>query len=357
MGIHNRDYYRDKRGSGYHGSLGLDALTPVVKFLLFANIVVFLAQIFIVREEKLTPRERIRRYNPALERILAEKEAEGPEAFEAFKKKNPEFEKMLDEDSLANVMHPPVERISIVQEWFALETDKVVYSGQVWRLLTHAFCHDRTAPWHIFFNMLLLYWFGLTLESMYGSREFLLFYLTAAVFAGLAFVALDLYTGSSRPGIGASGAVMAVVMLYTWHYPHDTIRVFWVWPIEMRYIVVLYALFDLHPLLLTLAGDRVFTDVAHAAHLGGLLFGFLYAHYEWRLEGLTERIAWPRWRRRPRLRIAAPPRRGPEPERDEEMSRVDEVLQKIYDSGQDSLTDEERAILQSASERLKNRRR
>ena len=98
----------------------------------------------------------------------------------------------------------------------------MVYQGQVWRLLTHAFCHDRYGVFHILFNMLFLYWFGCTLESMYGSREFLLFYLAAAVFAGLAFVGLDLYTGSRIPGIGASGAVMAVTMLYAMHFPRDT---------------------------------------------------------------------------------------------------------------------------------------
>jgi membrane associated rhomboid family serine protease len=343
MGIYNRDYYRDSRSAS--GVLGLDALTPVVKYIIFANVVVFLAQIFIIREVRLTPLEWVQRFHPELKKVLAEKEAEGPEAVEALKKEYPELEKMLSEKTLDKLLHPLVERVSVVQEWFQLDTNKVVYQGQVWRLLTHAFCHAREGIFHILHNMLGLYWFGSTLESMYGSREFLRFYLVAAVLAGLAFVALDLYTGSSTPGIGASGAVMAVMMLYTVHFPTETIRVFWIAPIEMRYVMALYALWDVHPVLLTLAsGQMIMTGIAHAAHLGGLVFGFLYGHYEWRLDGLA-------------LRIAPPPRRAPEPAPDTEMSRVDEVLQKIYDSGQASLTDEERAILQNASERLKNRQR
>jgi rhomboid family protein len=146
--------------------------------------------------------------------------------------------------------------VSIVQESFELDTRKVVYGGQFWRLLTHAFCHSRFGVWHIVVNMLLLYWFGATLESMYGPRESLLFYLTAAVFAGLTFVGLDLYTGSTGPGIGASRAVMAVMMLYTVQFPREQICIGWLFPLEMRWVMLLYLIYDLHPVLLALSGDR-----------------------------------------------------------------------------------------------------
>src|SRR5262249_40287491 len=188
--------------------LGLDGLTPMVKFLLLANIAIFLLQIFVVREVRISPLERLRKYNPALDKMLSEKEKADPKAVEAFKKK-------LAPESEFDTFFVPPERISIVQEWFELATNKVVYGGQVWRLLTHAFCHDRHGLWHIFFNMLCLYWFGGTLETMYGGREFLLFYLTAAVVAGLAFVGLDLHTGSSVPGIGAVGAGLGGMRLLT----------------------------------------------------------------------------------------------------------------------------------------------
>src|SRR5262249_37237068 len=148
-----------------------------------------------------------------------------PEKMEEYKKKYPQLKQILDDESLDRLLHP-TERVSVVQDWFELDTRKVVYKGQVWRLLTHAFCHNRHEVWHIFFNMLFLYWFGCTIESMYGSREFLLFYLTAALIAALAFVGLDLWTGATAPGIGASGAVMAVTMLYAMHFPRETIYVF-----------------------------------------------------------------------------------------------------------------------------------
>jgi membrane associated rhomboid family serine protease len=246
-------------------------------------------------------------------------------------------------------------RVSVVQEWLQLETAKVL-RGQVWRLLTNAFCHDRHGVLHIFVNMLFLFWFGRTIEGMYGSREFLLFYLAAALVASVAYVGLDLATGGSAPAIGASGAVMAVTMIYAIHYPRSVIYIMWIIPIEMRFLIVLYVIFDLHPVLLALAGDRTFTGVAHAAHLGGLAFGFAYWKFNLRLEPFAERLRPPRWKRllrsRPSLRVVHP---VPEDEPPDMDAQVDDILRKIHDQGEASLTDRERQILTTASQRYQKR--
>src|ERR1700730_15360645 len=105
--------------------------------------------------------------------------------------------------------------------------------------------------------MVLLFWLGCRLETMYGSREFLLFYLTAALCGSAAYVALAFYTGSNTPAIGASGAVMGVMMLYTIFYPFETITLFWILPVQLWLMLSLYVLFDLHPVLLALAGDHL----------------------------------------------------------------------------------------------------
>jgi membrane associated rhomboid family serine protease len=305
------------------------ASTPVVKYLIIVNVVVFLLQIVVVNKDP----------TAALERL---------------KKDLPQTDKPLSEQELRQlVRHLP--KTSVIQEWLDLDSSKVVYHGQVWRVLTHAFCHDRYSLFHIFINMLCLYWFGSTLELKYGSREFLLFYLTAAVAAALAFIALDLYTGSTVPGIGASGAVMAVMMLYTMHYPYEEICVCWFFPLQMRWVMLLFLIWDLHPILLTLSGDEMFTGIAHAAHLGGLAFGFCYAKFDWHLESIVERLPGRRWRWKTRRRLA--PLALHEPGADNDSGRVDELLEKIFRSGQASLTDEERAILEDASERLKGRPR
>src|SRR5262245_35795734 len=227
MGIANRDYYRESTSSNW--TLG-DA--PAVKYIILATVAIFLLQIFSTRPSRDGDRSRE----------------------------------------------------SVVEEWLVYDTDKILKQGQVWRLTTNAFCHDRFGLFHILFNMLFLYWFGREVEGIYGSREFVLFYLTAATVSGLASLGLDLALGTTRIALGASGAVLAVTMLFTLHYPRHEILLFFIIPIQMRWLMALFVIWDLHPLLLMLSGDDIRTGIGHAAHLGGLLFGFLYFRFQWRLD-------------------------------------------------------------------------
>jgi hypothetical protein len=106
----------------------------------------------------------------------------------------------------------------------------------------------------------------------------------------------------------------------------------------------LYMLYDPHLVLMALAGDPMFTGVAHASHLGGLAFGFLYWRFGWRLEPILDRIApaspggKSRAFRKPVILQSSP--------RDHNLTeRVDEVLKKISERGANSLTDAERELL------------
>jgi membrane associated rhomboid family serine protease len=244
------------------------------------------------------------------------------------------------------------EKVSVVEQWFKLDPRKTAYQGQVWRLITCAFCHERLSPWHILFNMLLLYWFGTRLESMYGTREFVLFYLAAALFGSLAYVGLALYTGSATSAIGASGAVMGVMMLYTIFYPFETILLFWFLPVPLWLLLSLYVLYDIHPVLLALAGTPMYTGVAHAGHLGGLAFGYLYYKFGLRLEAPLDRGDAPAPRRRPAAKVK-PSIREEAPPSDDLTEQVDEILKKISEQGQASLTEQEKSILQRASARYR----
>lgn len=260
-------------------------------------------------------------------------------------------------------------RVSVVQKWLELDTSKVC-KGQIWRLITCAFCHSRLDLLHILFNMLGLIWFGIALEQMYGSREFLLFYLASALISSLSYVALDLYIGRSVPAIGASGAVMGVLMLFACHFPLHTIRIWYVFPIEMRWLVLLYVAYDLHPILLELSGDRVVTGIAHAAHLGGLAFGYVYWKQRIRLSPWLDRFEDFRWRRvfkrNPGLKIHQPSShetsqsvRRSSPANPHRLTvaatddPLDSILRKISREGQNSLTPDELLTLESESRRLR----
>jgi membrane associated rhomboid family serine protease len=366
VGYENRDYSRESDYTGAAAGWGFEYISPVVKWLIVANVAVFLLQILVTRpftkedrqaqidrlpkqlremyERQRAIQERAKEKSAA-EKGAAEQDRTGDDAADDL----PPYDELLDEDYILGL-----QRVSIVQEWLELDTQKVM-RGQVWRLLTHAFCHERTGVWHILLNMLALFWFGVTLESMYGQREFLLFYLASALVAGAAHVALGLFTGQSAPAIGASGAVMAVLMLYAIHYPRNTIRVFWFFPIEVRWLVILYVIYDLHPLLLELSGSPSYSGVGHAAHLGGMAFGFLY----WKFNLNLERY----WNRLPQWNAAGGPARNtirPLPRKSVEQkleAEVDEILSKISISGEESLTEAERRTLELASRRYKNKQR
>ncbi len=115
----------------------------------------------------------------------------------------------------------------------------LVSAGEVWRLLTSVFLHGGLL--HLVLNMFVLYWTGSRLEARYGGTEFLLFYLTAGLFAsGVNFAAQAAGMTAPNPGLGASGAVTAVLVLYACHYPRQQILLFFVIPMPVWLVVIGY---------------------------------------------------------------------------------------------------------------------
>jgi membrane associated rhomboid family serine protease len=358
MGLENRDYYRDGSYSASLAAWGVD-FTPVVKYLIIANVAVFLLQIFFTRPATASDFPGFDGRFPGVPRAVRD-QADDEDNDGAPSREQMEEAARKAREMMEKVMSEfPGMRVSVVQEWLQLSPEKTIYEGQVWRLITCAFCHQRTAIWHILFNMVMLYWFGTRLERMYGSREFLLFYLAAAVCSSLAYVGLAFYSGSNAPAIGASGAVMGVMMLYVIYYPFETFLLAWFVPVPLWVLLSVYVLYDLHPVLLQLAGDQVFTGVAHAGHLGGLAFGFVYWRFGLRLEAPFEGARRRPRRRRPPYRepaiLSYPTADGPA-ESDDLADRVDAVLKKISAEGTDSLTDAERNILIQASAKYRDKK-
>ncbi len=351
MGYNDRDYMRNDGA----GSSSIMAGYPACRFLIIATIVCFVGQIFLTRPINSSDIERLfKRHQSATEMNGGNEVADEDISFDSI-------------EALQDYLPP---QISIVQNWFELDTN-LVHQGQVWRLLTSAFVHSRTGVWHIFVNLLMLYWFGRRMEERYGSREFLTFYLLAALFASCAFVGLQLWLNERIPAIGASGAIFAVVCLYTIHHPRDEINVFFVFPIQMRFLLLMYAVFDLHPLLLKLAGTPMPTGTAHAAHLGGLLFGYLYWKFDWYLSPIANLFTrlfrvfksnkQQSGTRKPATNQIQKNELPDSPKRYNALEKrleaeLDTILEKISLEGESSLTEKERKILKKASEHFKSNR-
>ena len=186
MGFESRDYARDGRYTASLSAWGMD-LTPVVKYLIIANVVVFLLQILLTRPVAPEPADFDGVW-PDDEQTAVDTDTDTGTEHPAPKK---DAVKAVDRQARENnarkareamermLAQMPGMRTSIVQNWFELDPKKTVEQGQIWRLLTSAFCHERYSLWHILWNMLFLAWFGQRLERRYGSTEFLLFYLAA----------------------------------------------------------------------------------------------------------------------------------------------------------------------------------
>ncbi|MHC5539768.1 rhomboid family intramembrane serine protease [Singulisphaera rosea] len=245
----------------------------------------------------------------------------------------------------------------------------IFYQGHVWQLLTATFLHSDDI-FHVGWNMLFLWFVGRDMESMYGTVNFAVFYICAAVVSTLGWAIFSLQTGDPRPMIGASGAVMAVIVLYVLYYPHREFLLFFVLPVQAWLLVLMYVGRD----FLALLNGQQFTKVALVSHLTGAAFGYLFKRFDLR----WSRISWNRVRR-PKLRLVMPDSRDkparstgptwspnaaatPKPSvtailPEESLdARLDEILAKIARDGRGALTDEENRILQEASRRARNRR-
>ena len=203
----------------------------------------------------------------------------------------------------------------------------------LWQFVTYMFLHSVSDPWHIIFNMLVLWMFGSEVEKAMGTRRFLTMYFTAGIFAGIFGC---LFT-PNNPILGASGAIFAVEIAFAMFYPNATI-IFFVFPIKAKYLVTIFAGITVFNCLMPTGGN-----VAHFAHLGGLLYGFLFIRYEPRFTNFI--ISWQNQQKENEYR------------KEEEVRKVvDALLDKVNRTGMKSLTRRERSYLKNASKRYRKMR-
>jgi membrane associated rhomboid family serine protease len=224
-----------------------------------------------------------------------------------------------------------------------------------WSPFTYMFLHGGF--WHAFTNMLVLFFFGPPLERAWGGREFVRFYVAAGI-GGALFSLLLVQLIGTPTVIGASGAIFGVLLAFALTWPDAPIYLWFLFPVKAKYFVGFIAFLTLYA---GLSGAR--DGVAYWTHVGGLATGFLYLRYgdriSWRVGALRRRLG----RRGPRPVASAPregrpkgPSRRPRRGRDGEGDRLDEVdriLDKIRETGIESLSDKERRFLDDMSRRYR----
>ncbi|MFN7116947.1 MAG: rhomboid family intramembrane serine protease [Saprospiraceae bacterium] len=255
-----------------------------------------------------------------------------------------------------------------IVEFFSLSSDGWFVLTHPWVIFTHMFLHVDF--WHILWNMLYLYWFGRIVGDFIGNQRVMPIYLLG----GLAGALLFFITANFLPyapgkvtALGASGAVMAMVVAAGAIAPDYIVRLLFLGDVKLKYIVFVLVVLD----LLALANN--INTGGHFAHLGGAAMGWIFVRQlregrDWALpvNAVLDRIY------RPFQRQARPPRRphmayknpnrprtanrratssAPTAEELSHQDRLDLILDKIKQSGYDSLTEDEKEFLFNASKK------
>lgn len=234
-------------------------------------------------------------------------------------------------------------------DWFAFQPRQIVF--RPWGPITYMFLHGDLG--HLAMNMLVLFFFGPPLEAQWGEREFIRFYFIC----GLGGAALS-YAFLPNSIVGASAATYGVMLAFAMNWPNMPIYVFGIFPVLAKYLVGFMALSTLLSAVGSADGG---SNVAHFAHLGGLIVGYLYLKADFRTGQMFAGLQRSATRKR---RMAIVPSDDADDDGSDRSSvrpataketalfdDVDAVLDKISATGMASLTAEELRLLDEVSKK------
>lgn len=235
--------------------------------------------------------------------------------------------------------------LPVIGPWLALVPANTL--TRPWTLVTYMFVHGGF--FHLFFNMIILFFFGPPLEGLWGGKEFLKFYLVA----GLGGAAFSYIFAFDHAVVGASGAMYGVMLAFAMNWPDMPIHIWGILPVKAKWLVGFLAVVS----VLSLVGGQD-DGVAHFAHLGGFVAGYLYLKLDDQLTNRLQRLR--EFVDRRKLTVSTgtegdptPPQRRARREDDQVLDEVDRVLDKISQSGLQSLTEEELRLLDQVSKKYR----
>jgi membrane associated rhomboid family serine protease len=212
---------------------------------------------------------------------------------------------------------------------FGLSVPEVFVGFRIYQFVTYLFVHGNA--FHLFFNMLILYIFGRELEIYWGTRRFLRYYFVSGIGAGI--ISIPFMWGAGMPLVGASGALFALLIAFGMLFPERvvTLLLFFFIPVRLRARQMVMIFIGLE--LLFLLGRGGGGGIAHFAHLGGALVGFIY-------------LKWPDWRTRSGRRTP------PSPPQISYREELDLILDKLAREGWGGLSEGEKDFLHDARYQL-----
>ncbi|MBU1085891.1 MAG: rhomboid family intramembrane serine protease [Candidatus Omnitrophica bacterium] len=205
----------------------------------------------------------------------------------------------------------------------------------LWQLVSYLFVH--AGLWHLVLNMLMLWMFGTVLEQTWGSRKFLGYYFFTGIGAGICSIVFA--HNATYPVVGASGAIFGLLVAFAIMFPESVILLFFIFPMKMRYAAMVLAGINLLGAL-----SNPGSEVAYIAHLGGGMFGYFYFKNQ-TIRSVLAKLSIADW--------YETQQRKKEIKKQNDLrninQRVDEILDKISSQGIESLSKNERKILEQKS--------
>jgi membrane associated rhomboid family serine protease len=238
--------------------------------------------------------------------------------------------------------------------FFGLVPVLVVNQLHFWQLFTYMFLHGGF--FHLLFNMFVLLMFGSEIERMWGKREFLRYYFITGVGAAIVYSLATFIIPSLNPTIptiGASGAIFGILVAFAMLFPNRLIYLYFLFPIKAKHLVILFVVLELWATI-------TYSDsgIANVAHLGGMLVGYAYIRGNWNIDLFFDRLKEKARKSKFKIRVVDDEDDGWfDDERDDrEEEEVNRILDKILSEGIDSLTDDERRILDRAGKGFRQNR-
>ncbi len=205
----------------------------------------------------------------------------------------------------------------------------------VWQLVTYGFLHSTGYPFHLLWNLLLLYFFGTMLETILGARRFLATYMGALLTGAVLHIVAEFLLGTRNTAIGASGAVLGVLIAVAVLRPNTQVIVLFI-PIALKWLAAGIVGLDVFYVLSQFQG-RI-DNTAHFVHIGGAAFGFVAARRGWIWKDPIQNLR----EKRTRLEAHQVELRG---------KHLDDLLAKIHREGLGSLSQREKDFLKRMSAR------
>ena len=228
--------------------------------------------------------------------------------------------------------------------WIALSSDLNSLISKPWTLISYAFFHHGVG--HLFFNMMVLHFTSMLFLTFFNSKQFIGLYLLSALFSGVAFVVGYYFLQMNSSMVGASGAIMAILVATTTYRPLMHVRLLFFGNVKLWHITAVILVLDFMQFKIENTGG-------HIAHLAGAFFGFIFIKLLQNGWDLSRILNNPlnKSKRTPFKKVHknySKPTTKPSSRivvKDKTQQQIDEILDKISQSGYDCLTQEEKEFL------------